>query len=57
MQVELKNLNRLLAEIDTLTKAQALLDKVWIELGPHNAVLSEELTRELREYFHYDDSE
>lgn len=55
--VELKNLNKLLGEIEILAKAQELLDEVWIELGPYNAVLSDELTHKLRDYFHHDDSE
>ena len=49
--------DKFLEEIEDLKKAKALLEEIWIEIGPYSTVLKDSLQQKINNYFRFDDSE
>jgi len=54
---EFKNVKVLLEEIDKLKLAYELLYRVYSETEPHNNTFSKELSKDILNFFNFDDSE
>lgn len=52
-------LDDMMKEMKDLKKAKELLERIWYSFAPyeHRKVFSDGLSRELEEYFKFDDSE
>lgn len=49
---------KLSEDLNDLLKARALLEQVYIEIGPYkDGAVSDETWRKVRDYFKFDDSE
>jgi len=56
--MKLKNmLSEFKDEITRLEEAETLLERVYLELGPYNHILSDDLKGEINDHFKFDDSE
>lgn len=52
------NLDTLLAEIAHLKEAEALLEQIWMELGPYfDGEIDNKTRSRLQAFFNFDDSE
>lgn len=57
LDLEIKNIEKLLQEIERLKIAFDLLYRVYGEIGPHNSVFTKELINDINNFFKFDDSE
>ena len=52
-----KLFEKLASEINKANEADAILEKIWLEIGPYSNKISSEAMNRLRSYFEFDDSE
>ena len=57
MNERIRELQAEITRLEEQMQSETLLHKIWIELGPYTAHLSQDLLRELQDHFNFDDSE
>lgn len=58
MKPEQTLLEQLLKEIEDLREAKAILESVWVDIGPfHTNPVSDKTQDDINKYFGFDDSE